>query len=69
MPPMPIDLDKIKTLRTKKGWSFANAAEAAQLSNRQHWYQIESGLKSNITIDTLEKMAVALGVKAKDLLK
>lgn len=66
---MPVDLEKIKALRLKKNWSFADAAQAAGFTNRQRWYQIESGTYDNITIRTLEAMAAALGVKAKDLLK
>jgi transcriptional regulator with XRE-family HTH domain len=39
------------------------------LTNRQYWNAVESGLRSNLTIETLEKVATALGVRAKDLLK
>lgn len=49
--------------------TLEQAAQAAGLSNRQHWHQIENGSKPNLTVATLEKIAAALGVKAKDLLK
>jgi transcriptional regulator with XRE-family HTH domain len=71
---MAIDLKKIKSLRERKGWSQAQAAMAAGLSESensagQRWSAIESGRKASITVDTLERIAAALGVKAKDLLK
>jgi transcriptional regulator with XRE-family HTH domain len=66
---MPIDIEKIKALREKRGMTQEQAASAAGLSNRQHWNQIETGLRSNLTVGTLEKIAQALGVRAKDLLK
>jgi transcriptional regulator with XRE-family HTH domain len=65
---MPIDIEKIKRFREKLGWTQEQAAKAAGLANRQHWNQIETGLRDNLTVDTLEKVAMALGVKAKDLL-
>jgi transcriptional regulator with XRE-family HTH domain len=69
LPGMGVDTGKIKRLREQKGLTQAEAAEAAGLANRQHWNQIETGLRDNLTITTLEKIASALGVKAKDLLK
>jgi transcriptional regulator with XRE-family HTH domain len=64
-----LDLDKLKSLRIQQSLSFEQAAKAAGFANRQRWYEIESGTKMNITLDTLDKLAHALGVKAKDLLK
>ena len=46
-----------------------DAAWAAGLNSRQHWNQIETGLRPNITVSMLEKIAKALKIKAKDLLK
>lgn len=66
---MPIDIEKIKALREKKGLTQVHAAKLAGLANRQHWNQIESGLRDNLTIKSLEKVAEALGVRGKDLLK
>lgn len=59
----------MKALREKKGLSQADAAKAAGLANQAAWQQIESGARPNPTIDTLDRIAKALGVKAKDLLK
>lgn len=66
---MGIDNEKIKAIREKRGMTLDQAAKAAGLKNRQQWHQVESGARDNATIATLEKMAKALGVKAKDLLK
>lgn len=66
---MGVDTEAIRTLREKRGMTLEQAAQAAGLSNRQHWHQIENGSKPNLTVATLEKIAAALGVKAKDLLK
>jgi transcriptional regulator with XRE-family HTH domain len=65
---MPVDYQKIKTLREKKGWTQEEAAKAAGFKSRQSWHQVESG-DHVPRLDTLEKIADALGVKAKDLLK
>jgi transcriptional regulator with XRE-family HTH domain len=66
---MGIDTAKIRALREKKGLTQGQAAELAGMANRQHWNQIETGLRDNVTVQTLEKMAAAIGAKAKDLLK
>lgn len=66
---MGLDYAKMKTLRQKIGLSQEDAAQAAKLGSKQAWYNIESGRQPNVTIDVLERMADALGVKAKDLLK
>ena len=66
---MPLDTEKIRNLREKSGMSQSQAAEKAGLNTRQRWHQIESGAITNIELDTLEKIAKALGAKAKDLLK
>jgi DNA-binding XRE family transcriptional regulator len=66
---IPIDTAKIKRLRETLDLSMEEAAKRAGLPGRQRWYHIESGKLTNITIETLERVAKALGVKAKDLLK
>lgn len=66
---MPLDVEKIRELREKAGMSQAEAAEKAGLKTRQRWHQIESGTITNIELDTLERIATALSVRAKDLLK
>jgi transcriptional regulator with XRE-family HTH domain len=64
-----LDLVKLKKLREKRGLSQEQAAQAAGMRLRQQWYEIEKGLRKNITLDTLNRIAAALGVRAKDLLK
>jgi transcriptional regulator with XRE-family HTH domain len=63
-----LDIDKIKKCREKLGLSQQGAAEAAGMKDRQAWSRIERG-GAGMTLETLEKIAKALGVKAKDLLK
>ena len=63
-----LNIEMMKLKREKKGLSQSAAAELAGLS-RQRWNDIESGRKPNIELDTLDRIAAALGVKAKDLLK
>ncbi|HEX8339528.1 MAG TPA: helix-turn-helix transcriptional regulator [Tepidisphaeraceae bacterium] len=64
-----LDTAKLKQLREKKGLTQQAAADAAGLANRQAWHQIEAGLRANVTVETLNRLAAAVGVKAKDLLK
>lgn len=69
---MPVDCAKIRFLRLQRGLTQEEAARLAQLSERygrQRWNAIESGRQASITVETLERIARALGVKAKDLLK
>ena len=47
---------------------FANLPLFPQAKER-FLSDIERGIRSNLTIETLERIAGALGVKAKDLLK
>ncbi len=65
---MPVDYEKIKSLREKRGWTQEDAAKAAGLGSRQAWHQVESG-NHVPRLDTLEKIALALGVKVASLLK
>ncbi|HEX8324328.1 MAG TPA: helix-turn-helix transcriptional regulator [Tepidisphaeraceae bacterium] len=66
---MALDVGKLKALREAKGWTLQQAAEAAGLGARQKWSDLESGRRANPTIDTVQRMAKALGVKVDDLLK
>lgn len=66
---MPFDKDKMRTLREKLGLSQGDAAKKAGMANQAAWQQIESGARSNPTIDTIDRIAKTLGVNAKDLLK
>lgn len=56
-------------MRTAAKLTQAEAAERAGLTGKQVWSDLEQGRRSNITLETLERIAAALGVKAKDLLK
>lgn len=64
-----IDVDKIKSLRESRNWTLAEAADAAGMKSRQQWYDVESGRRENPTIDTVQRIAQALGVKIDDLMK
>jgi transcriptional regulator with XRE-family HTH domain len=64
-----LDFEKMKTLREKLKLSQQQAADLAGLTGRQQWNDIESGRRATITLATLDKIAAALGCKAKDLLK
>jgi transcriptional regulator with XRE-family HTH domain len=64
-----LNTDKIKATRTKLGLTQEQAAQKAGLQTRQAWNKIEAGRAGSITLDTLAKVAKALGVKAKDLLE
>ncbi|HEY8665969.1 MAG TPA: helix-turn-helix transcriptional regulator [Tepidisphaeraceae bacterium] len=66
---VPLDIARIKALRIKLGLSQDEAARRSGVSGRQEWNKIEGGHRSNITLDTLERIAHALGVPAKELLK
>ena len=66
---MPLDRSRIRQLRLKLGLSQDEAAQLAGLSGRQQWNNIETGDRPNPSIETVEKIAKALGVKVDDLLK
>lgn len=66
---IPLDTAKIRRLRESLKFTQEQAAERAGLASRQHWNNIESGRQVNISLAVLERIAAALGVKAKDLLK
>lgn len=66
---MPLDVEKVRKLREELGLTQDEAAANARLKGgRQAWNDIESGRRVNLTIDTLERIARALAVKAGDLL-
>lgn len=67
--PVPIDIEKMKSLRLKLGLSQDEAAKAAGFANRQAWSLIETGRRGNPQLDTLERIAAVLKTTAKDLLK
>lgn len=66
---MPIDIEALRDARKRAGLTQEEAAIRAGLSSKQAWNKIERGRQDDITLGTLEAIAKALGVKAKDLLK
>ena len=66
---IPLNTDKIRKLRLAAKLTQAEAAERAGLKGKQKWSDLENGRRSNLTIETLERIAKALGVRAADLLK
>ena len=63
-----IQSTKIKQLREKKGLSQEKLARLANVSNNT-MVNIESGKQTNPTIETVLKIAKALGVDIEELLK
>lgn len=64
-----LDTEMIRSLREKRGLTLEKAAQAAGLGGRQAWHQIESGARTNLELDTLARVAGALGVHSRELLK
>ena len=64
-----LNTKKMREKRQALGLTQQEAAEKAGFGDRQRWSDIESGRRSNVTIETLEQIAKTLGVKACDLLK
>jgi transcriptional regulator with XRE-family HTH domain len=64
-----LDTKKLKALRQQAKLTQADAAARAKLPGPQFWSDLENGRRGNITLETLDHIAAALGVKAKDLLK
>ncbi len=58
----------IKKLRTEKGYSLEKVARLANLSLNTVM-RVESGTNKNPTIETLTKIAKALGVGVDELIK
>lgn len=64
-----LDVEKVRAIREGLGLTQEQAAQRAGFKSRQHWNKIEGDRAGAITLDTLDAIAKALGVKAKDLLK
>jgi len=62
------NLGNIKKLRNKKGWSQERLAREADISY-QTLIKIEQGRIKNPKLQTLVKLATALGVSLDDLIK
>lgn len=60
--------ENLKKLRDKKGYSLEKVARLADLSLNTI-VKIENGVNQNPTIETLTKIAKALGVGVDDLIK
>ena len=60
--------DNLRKLRGKKGYSLEKIARLADLSLNTI-VKIENGVNQNPTIETLTKIAKALGVGVDDLIK
>jgi len=60
--------DNLKKLRKKKGYSLEKVARLADLSLNTV-VKVENGVNKNPTIETLTKLAKALGVGVDDLIK
>lgn len=70
-PPMGQELDreKMRALRKEKGLSQGDAAEAAGMNGgASQWSDVENGRKANVTLDTLSRIAAALGCDSRDLI-
>jgi transcriptional regulator with XRE-family HTH domain len=64
-----IDTAKIARLRKRLKLTQDQAAKLAGMKSRQHWYEIESGGNPSVTTTMLDRIAAALGCRAKNLLK
>lgn len=65
------DHRKIKQLREARGLTQSEAAKLADMKTQQ-WNDIESGrvgAKRGISLETLSRVARAVGAEAKDLLR
>lgn len=60
--------DNLKKLRAQKGYSLEKVARLADLSLNTV-VKIENGINKNPTIETITKLAKALGVDIDDLIK
>ena len=65
-----LDREKMKSLRETAGMNQVDAAGAAGIpGGASAWSDIENGRRANVTLDTLSKIAKALGCDARDLIK
>jgi transcriptional regulator with XRE-family HTH domain len=62
-----LDREKMRTLRKALDLNQTDAAKRAGFGVQQ-WSDIERGHKPNVTLDTLARIATALGVTSADLL-
>lgn len=60
--------EKLRKLREARGLTQAELAERAGL-HRVYLTQVEGGVKTNPSLDTLQRLAKALGVPVRELLE
>lgn len=63
-----VDRSGIKARRQAIGLTLDEAAKRAGLGDRQRWYGIEHGQRRNISADTLQAVARALGCTMDELM-
>jgi transcriptional regulator with XRE-family HTH domain len=66
---VPVNHEKIRELRESLGLTQEQAAKLAGMKGKAQWSELERGRYKSMTVTTLERVAAALGVKARDLLK
>jgi transcriptional regulator with XRE-family HTH domain len=67
-PPMQVfDHKRMRQLREAAGLTQAQAAKRAGIL-QSRWSNIESGDRTNVTVETMGRVAAALGCNAQDLL-
>ena len=59
---------KIRTLRTRKGWTQEELAGRAEIAYK-HVQRLEGKTPSPVKIDTIEKLAKAFGISPSKLLE
>lgn len=65
---MGLDIEKMKNLREAHSLSQEQAARRAGWTTKQAWQRVENGTHTNVSIETLERIAAALEVAPDDLL-
>lgn len=64
-----LDVERIAARREELGLTQEQAAERAGFKGRQAWNNIEGGRQTAVSLATLCKLALALEVEARELLK
>jgi transcriptional regulator with XRE-family HTH domain len=64
-----LDIDGMESRRRALGLSQREAAVRAGLAGRQRWQNIVSGRNSNVTINTLTRIAKALNCDPRELIR
>jgi transcriptional regulator with XRE-family HTH domain len=64
-----LDTKRMRELREAAGLTQAQAAKRAGWDDKQFWWHIESGDRADVTLSVLARIAKALKVRPRDLLK